>query len=404
MKDGTPVLGLTATVNPEMRARLMKYLCMKSGTKLIVVSPNRDNIRFTVLKADTQMSCFKWIVSMIQEQREETPYTIIFCKTVNDIVLVLNFFLTQLGQSVYVDGDEPAQERCLLGVYYSQTPKNAKDKITSSFECIKGNIRVVIASTSLSMGVDFPHVRYVVHFGPSNNFTSHLQEAGRAGRNHEPAYNVTVFQGRHLITCEKDVKKAITTGLNSCVRVALLKDFDEDICPMEPGHACCNFCHKNCKCDGESCLVEYPVFDEVPIQVEGKISSRRTNEEEKHALKDALIEAKLFLSGQCNWRMFDATGVLSHGLSTNVIDNIVSNINVIFTVYDLFEYCNIPSVKVAVIVLELFKELFEDVVIPDELYAIVSRKQHLVNSIPLDNMIFEQAETEETDELPTYLL
>ena len=80
----------------------------------------------------------------------------------------------------------------------------------------------------------------------------------------------------------------------------------------------------------------------------------------------------------------------------NVIDKIVSSMNIIFTVYDLFEYCNIPSVKVAVIVLELF----EDVVIPDELYAIVSRKQCLVNSIPLDNMVFEQAENDETDELP----
>ena len=69
MKVGTPVLGLTATANPEMRACLMKYLCMKSGTKPIVVSPNRDNIQFTVMKADTQMSCFKWIVSMIQEKK-----------------------------------------------------------------------------------------------------------------------------------------------------------------------------------------------------------------------------------------------------------------------------------------------------------------------------------------------
>ncbi|CAB3979298.1 ATP-dependent DNA helicase Q1 [Paramuricea clavata] len=140
IEDGTPVLGLTATANPEMRGRLMKYLCMKSGTAQIVVSPNRNNIRFSVFKADAQLSCFEWIVSMIQEKKEETPYTIISCKTVNDIVLVLNFFLSQLGQSVYVDGSEPPQERSLLGVYYSQTPKNAKDKITSSFECIKGNI------------------------------------------------------------------------------------------------------------------------------------------------------------------------------------------------------------------------------------------------------------------------
>ena len=80
-------------------------------------------------------------------------------------------------------------------------------------------------------------------------------------------------------------------------------------------HACCNFCHKNCKCNGASCIIEYPVFDEIPIQIEGKIRSRKANEEEKHALKDALIETKLFLSGQCNWRMFDESGVLCHGLS-----------------------------------------------------------------------------------------
>jgi hypothetical protein len=61
--------------------------------------------------------------------------------------------------------------------------------------------------------------------------------------------------------------------------------------------------------------------------------------------------------------------------------------------------------EVGVIILELFKELFDDIVIPDELYAIVSRKQHLVSSIPLDdNIVIEQAESDETDELPTYLM
>ena len=96
----------------------MKYLCMKSGTVPIVVSPNRDNIRFTVLKADKDLHCFEWVISMIKEKKSETPYTIIFCKTVNDIVLVLNYFLTKLGNSIYVDGNEPAHERVLLGIYY----------------------------------------------------------------------------------------------------------------------------------------------------------------------------------------------------------------------------------------------------------------------------------------------
>ena len=96
---------------------------------------------------------------------------------------LLNFFLTHLDNQ-YMLRVMNLSKKDLCLEYITQTPKDAKDKITSSFECIKGSIRVVIGSTSLSMGVDFPHVRYVVHFGPSKNLTSHLQEAGRAGRDH----------------------------------------------------------------------------------------------------------------------------------------------------------------------------------------------------------------------------
>ena len=107
---------------------------------------------------------------------------VIFCKTVNDIVSLLTHFLMRLRTTgSYTDGDEPAHERCLLGVYYSQTPKNPKESVTFSFEGLHGKFRLVFASTSLSMGVDFPHVRYVIHYGLSRNLTSHLQEAGRGG-------------------------------------------------------------------------------------------------------------------------------------------------------------------------------------------------------------------------------
>lgn len=156
MGNGTPVLGLTATANKDMRDRLIKYLGMKSNLKPIVVSPNKDNIRFSVLKADKSMHCFDWLVEVLKEKKENTPFTIIFCKTVNDIVSVLTFFLMKLGQSgLYIDGECPKHERCLLGVYYSQTPQKHKDSVTSSFEGLSGNVRVVCASTSLSMGVDF---------------------------------------------------------------------------------------------------------------------------------------------------------------------------------------------------------------------------------------------------------
>ena len=127
MKNSTPVLGLTATANKDMRDLSIKYLGMQSNLKPIVVSPNKDNIRFTVLKADKSMHCFDWLVELLKEKKENTPFTIIFCKTVNYIVSVLTFFLMKLGQSgLYIDRECSKHERCLLGVFYSRTPQNTK--------------------------------------------------------------------------------------------------------------------------------------------------------------------------------------------------------------------------------------------------------------------------------------
>ena len=123
----------------------------------------------------------------------------------------------KLGNSgLYVNTEGPIHERCLLCVYYSQTPKRHTDYVTSSFEGVSGNVRVVLTTTTLSMGVDFPNVKYVINYGPLSNLTSHLQEAGRGGRDGNQAYRITVYQGRHLTTCEADIKNAVKNLLKSC--------------------------------------------------------------------------------------------------------------------------------------------------------------------------------------------
>ena len=131
---------------------------------------------------------------MVEKDEEYCPYTIIFCQTVNDIVPILSYLLTKLGENAYISGESPMAERCSIGVYYSMTPHKMKDRVRSSFESGAGTARIVIASTSLSMGVDFPNVTYVIHFGPARDLVSHLQEAGRAGRN-------GVSQAHNIIIC-----------------------------------------------------------------------------------------------------------------------------------------------------------------------------------------------------------
>ena len=94
---------------------------------------------------------------------------------------------------VYVEGTDPPSKRVLIAVYYSATPESSKRRVVNSFTG-SGKARVVIASTSLSMGVDFPHVRYVIHFGPGRTLSHHLQQAGRAGRDSKKAHNVILYQ------------------------------------------------------------------------------------------------------------------------------------------------------------------------------------------------------------------
>ncbi len=399
------MLGLTATANKEMRDRLVKFLGMKSTLSPIVVSPNKDNIRFTVIKVENKLHCFDWIVTNLKEKKGDAPFTIIFCKTVNDIVSVLTLFLMKLGQSgIYVEGDGPLHERCLLGVYYSQTPQSHKNDITSSFEGVSGQVRVIFATTSLSMGVDFPHVKYVVHYGPSKNLTSHLQEAGRAGRDGREAYNITVYEGRHTSTCEPDVRAAVRKAHESCCRIAFLKSFDEKVSSATPMHNCCNVCHKKCKCDGSKCSKPIPNFDFEPVET-GQEKSREVSVEDKACLKEALMEVQRSFSSQCSIRMFDDTGIVGHGLSTQLIDKIVSNVKNIFNVYDVIDYCNTPSLKIAVITLEVINEMFGDVDIPDELYALVSQKEHLhlvsrlTASLPTDMPIYDSCDDLEMDDL-----
>ena len=98
-----------------------------------------------------------------------------------------------------------------MGVYYSQTPQSLKDTVTTSFEG-DGFTRVAIASSSLSMGVDFPNVKYVIHFGPSKSLSSQLQEAGRAGCDGSEAFNIIMYLPKHIRNCERQVKHAINSG------------------------------------------------------------------------------------------------------------------------------------------------------------------------------------------------
>ena len=86
----------------------------------------------------------------------------------------------------------------------------------------------------LSMGVNFPDVKYVVNWGPART----LLEAGRAGRDGSPAHSIIIYHGNQTVQCEVDVKNFVQTS--ECYCVACLKPFVGDVQPLQPGHHCCS--------------------------------------------------------------------------------------------------------------------------------------------------------------------
>lgn len=68
---------------------------------------------------------------------------------------------------------------CIVDMYTRCTETSVKESILKSFNIIDGNLRVIIGTIAFG---DCPNVRQLIHWGPSADLESYVQETGRAGR------------------------------------------------------------------------------------------------------------------------------------------------------------------------------------------------------------------------------
>lgn len=95
-----------------------------------------------------------------------------------------------------------------------------KEKLLTEFRS-QSKKRIVVASTALSMGVNFEDVRYVVNWGPVRNLLDQLQEASRAGWDGKRSNIVIVYHGQQLSQCEQGIQYFVKS--EGCFRVASYK-------------------------------------------------------------------------------------------------------------------------------------------------------------------------------------
>lgn len=357
---GVPILALTASVKLKDRASLWKA-CGMVNPLVVDVSPNKDNVYlgFEVIKVEAEaLNRLKWVATMVERERQETPQTIIFCKTFNDIANVISYLLMNLRGSAFVE--QEGDKVPLIGVYHAKSWDAQKSRTEKDFKG-NGTQRVVVATCALGMGVNFLNVQYVIHYGPPQTVTEIIQQAGRAGRTGCQAYSFVYTTKRQLSQCDKDVKELVKS--ETCMRENLYGHFQESVSSKEPGHDCCSLCRKNCQCsiDG-SCdadkLVESLTPENVSVLESSTCTPRDLNEVDKNDLRLSLLELKERYSSGLVSFFHEET---CHGFSDKLINDIVDHANHVFSGKYLIDNLAMYSSIHAIDVLEVFQELFGDI-------------------------------------------
>lgn len=355
-KPDTPFLALTGTADEHTTKTITKDLVLKNFTS-VFVSPNRKNLRISVqkIKRDHMLNELDWVVDSMKENGRDTPKTIIFCPTMYAIASVVNYLMRKLGKEAFVPQSSKKWEHCLVGIFHSMTHQEYKKRIVESLKS-SGLKRVVVATTALSMGVNFPDIRFVVMWGPSRNLLDFHQEAGRGGRDGFPSDVVVYYYGQQLAHCEDDIRSFLKA--TDCYRIASYKTFDKDIVSLEPAHDCCNLCAAKCNCKGTRCETDGKQF-ELKSSPQQPVPVRVVDEAQKEILSQALEELQSRMAIKVGSSLFGA--VPSHGFSKELIADVVVNASYIADMKDIETLVPVFSKSHARIILEVLNEIFDDI-------------------------------------------
>ena len=185
---GTPILALTASADIKSRSRVSRLLHMDNAVS-IIASPNKTNIRLGLCKVPSHhMNCLDWIVQHAKDKGSMMQPILIYCQSLKSVGRVFSYLKAELQGHAWVGCDPDCRsENLLIGIFHSKTLPHNKERVLASMRG-EGNCRIVVATTALGMGLDFPHVSHVVMYGALGDLEAILQQASRAGRQSQPSH------------------------------------------------------------------------------------------------------------------------------------------------------------------------------------------------------------------------
>jgi ATP-dependent DNA helicase RecQ len=177
------VLALTATAAPRVRRDIVERLGMRDP-KIVVGNADRPEI---------------WLgARLFAGNRERDEALVEAALGVDGAVIVYaptHRRCAELAEALTAAG-RPAS------VYHAGLPTKQRRQTADDFLCARAD--TIVATSAFGMGIDRPDVRAVLHAAPPTSVDEYFQEAGRAGRDGEPARAELFFRledfalGRYL--------------------------------------------------------------------------------------------------------------------------------------------------------------------------------------------------------------
>lgn len=193
-QEPAPVVCLTATAKPEVVRDIRDHFQSRLGVELILLDggATRQNLAFEVHETHRNRKLAD-ILDTIERALpcDDASGAVVYCATRAATERVAGFL---------------QQQGLAADFFHAGLTPERKQEVQERFRV--GELRVIAATNAFGMGIDKPDIRLVVHGDIPGSLENYLQEAGRAGRDRDPAVCVLLFN-------VEDVERQFTLSARS---------------------------------------------------------------------------------------------------------------------------------------------------------------------------------------------